>query len=125
MASMASVRVTASFAESLEEIRSFLEEHAPTTTVEALTTSLFETVIPNLERYPELGRSLLARSPGSAEGRARLTTLAERLPPDADIREYISGDYLVLYALLDGTIALLSIKHHRQLSYDLARFYIE
>ena len=119
---MPTVSVTVNFAERLEEIAAFLEEQDAA--LDAIETSLFETVIPNLERYPQLGRSLLARPLNSTEGQARLAALEERLPEDADIREYISGDYLVLYALLGDDIALLSIKHHRQLSYDLARFYL-
>jgi len=35
------------------------------------------------------------------------------------LREYVLKDYLLLYALIDGaTIILLSIRHHRQLSFD-------
>lgn len=33
-------------------------------------------------------------------------------------REYVMDNYLVLYALIDGKIFLLSIKHHRQLSFN-------
>jgi hypothetical protein len=41
--------------------------------------------------------------------------------PEA-LREYLHGDYLMLYATLeaDATVALLSIRHHRQLSFDFA-----
>ena len=35
------------------------------------------------------------------------------------MREYVLKDYLLLYALIDGaTVYLLSIRHHRQLSFD-------
>jgi mRNA-degrading endonuclease RelE of RelBE toxin-antitoxin system len=38
------------------------------------------------------------------------------------LREYLHGDYLMLYTVLDATatVYLLSIRHHRQLSIDFA-----
>ena len=40
-----------------------------------------------------------------------------------EIRETLTGDYLILYALVGGTVNLLSIKHHRQLSFNFDRFW--
>jgi len=37
--------------------------------------------------------------------------------PDG-LREYVMGHYLVLYTQIDGNVHLLSIKHHRKLSFD-------
>lgn len=37
-----------------------------------------------------------------------------------ELREYLLPDYLVLYARYAETIYLLSIKHHRQLSFDFS-----
>jgi hypothetical protein len=48
--------------------------------------------------------------------------------PDA-LREYLHGDYLLLYAVVDASaqaqamVYLLSIRHHRQLSFDFARLW--
>lgn len=50
---------------------------------------------------------------------ARLDTLKRRVGKNTSLREYISGDYLVLYALRGTYLYLLSIRHHRQLSFDL------
>jgi hypothetical protein len=38
------------------------------------------------------------------------------------LREYLHGDYLMLYTAIDATatVYLLSIRHHRQLSIDFA-----
>ena len=38
------------------------------------------------------------------------------------LREYLHGDYLMLYTVIDETetVYLLSIRHHRQLSFDFA-----
>jgi hypothetical protein len=45
---------------------------------------------------------------------ARLKAIAK----DGEIREYVMSHYLLLYARFDATIYLLSIRHHRQLSFD-------
>ncbi|MDO9014236.1 MAG: type II toxin-antitoxin system RelE/ParE family toxin, partial [Polynucleobacter sp.] len=37
---------------------------------------------------------------------------------EGEIREYVMSHYLLLYARLDSTIYLISIRHHRQLSFD-------
>ncbi|MBE7460678.1 MAG: type II toxin-antitoxin system RelE/ParE family toxin [Zoogloeaceae bacterium] len=44
-----------------------------------------------------------------------------RSAADGELREYRTGDYLILYALIRETAILLSIKHHRQLSSDLEK----
>ncbi len=41
----------------------------------------------------------------------------------AAIREYIADDYLLLYAVRDSGVFLLSIRHHRQLSFDLRTYW--
>ncbi len=113
------VRITQNFDKNLADIRRFLEEQQAPRTFQLLIEELFETVIPNLERFPEMGVDFLARAPQSAEGMMRLVTLKQRLGRNVSLREYISGDYLMLYALRGDNIYLLSIKHHRQLSFNL------
>lgn len=39
-------------------------------------------------------------------------------PKTAELREYVTTHYLLLYARIQGTIYLLSIRHQRQLSFD-------
>ena len=39
------------------------------------------------------------------------------------LRVYQHGDYLILYTLAGSTVYLLSIRHHRQLSFDFARIW--
>ena len=45
--------------------------------------------------------------------------MLELAGPETQVREYIASDYLVLYAVRKSTVYLLSIRHHRQLSFDL------
>jgi plasmid stabilization system protein ParE len=113
------VRITRNFDANLADIRRFLEEQQAPQAFRSLIEELFATLIPNLERFPDLGVDFLARAPLSAEGLMRLETLKQRLGKNTRLREYISGDYLVLYVVRGDNLYLLSIKHHRQLSFDL------
>lgn len=112
------VRITKNLDQNLADIRQFLEEQQAPQEFGSLIETLFATVIPNLERFPEMGVDFLAKAPQSAEGLMRLETLRQRLGKNTGLRAYISGDYLLLYALQGDDIFLLSIKHHRQLSFD-------
>ena len=113
------VRITRNFDKNLVDTRRFLEEQEAPREFQFLLEQLFDTVIPNLERFPEMGVDFLAKVTQSTEGLMRLEALKQRLGKNTVLREYISGDYLVLYALRGNNIYLLSIKHHRQLSFDL------
>jgi len=113
------VRVTRNFDKNLADIRRFLEEQQAPREFRSLIEALFDTVIPNLERFPEMGVDFLAKAPQSTEGLMRMKTLKQRLGKNTSLREYISGDYLVLYALRGDNLYLLSIRHHRQLSFNL------
>ena len=42
--------------------------------------------------------------------------------PDA-LREYLHGDYLILYTLIGSKVHLLSIRHHRQLSFAFEKLW--
>ena len=116
-AKLATVKLTANFEANLAEVEAFLDEVQAGFTYDVLLIELADTVIPNLARYPRLGRSFLERQPQSVEAHAKVELLRSILP-DADLREYLSGDYLLLYAWIEQTIYLLSIRHHRQLSFD-------
>ena len=116
------VRLTANFERNLADIENFLAEAEAPQAYDALLDELLDTVIPNLERFPGMGRRFLANSPRSVETSNSLEALRAKLlalTPDPEaLREYILADYLVLYARIDGNLYLLAIKHHRQLSFD-------
>lgn len=115
------VELAASFLERLDAIEAFLAEADAAFAFDDLLTGLRATVIPNLARFPRIGRRYLDNPPQSAEALAQLATL----PPGAAnaLREYLHGDYLMLYVAMDAeaTVYLLSVRHHRQLSFDFAR----
>lgn len=117
------VELTASFLERLDAIEAFLLEADVGFAFDTLLAELRATVIPNLRRFPRIGRRYLAHPPQSVEALTQLAALPAGAP-DA-LREYLHGDYLMLYAAMEPntTVYLLSIRHHRQLSFDFARLW--
>jgi hypothetical protein len=114
------VELTLSFMERLAAIEAFLVEADAGFAFDNLLAELRATVFPNLSRFPRIGRRYLANPPQSAEALAQLAALPSGAA-DA-LREYLHGDYLMLYAAMEAnsTVYLLSIRHHRQLSFDFA-----
>ena len=117
------VEQTASFASRLDEIEAFLEEADASFALDRLLEELRSTVIPNLQRFPRIGRRYLDQAPQSAEALAQLAALPAGAP-DA-LREYLHSDYLILYTVTGKpeTVYLLSIRHHRQLTFDFAKIW--
>lgn len=114
------VDLTDSFLERLEAIEAFLIEVDAGAAFDDLLDQLRSTVIPNLARFPRIGRRYLDHPPQSAEA---LSLLAAMPTGAADsLREYLHGDYLLLYTVADdvATVNLLTIRHHRQMSFDFA-----
>ncbi len=114
------VELTASFLKRLNSIEAFLGEANAAFAFDVLVANIRATVIPNLRRFPRIGRPYLANPPQSAEALALLASL----PVGAAnaLREYLHGDYLMLYTVIDetATVYLVSIRHHRQLSFNFA-----
>lgn len=117
----AKVKLTANFERNLQEIDDFLTVANAPQAFDGLLDELTDTVIPNLERFPGLGRLFLERSVRSVESAnsvARLTQQLGSIATDGELREYMMTHYLVLYAWINGVVYLLSIRHQRQLSFD-------
>ena len=121
------VELTTSFLERLDAIEAFLVEADAGFAFDDLLAEIRAAVIPNLTRFPRIGRRYLANPPQSAEALAQLAALPTGAPNA--LREYLHGDYLLLYTLVDASpeakpcVYLLSIRHHRQLSFDFARLW--
>ena len=117
------VELTTSFMECIDAIEAFLAEVDAAFAFDDLLAELRTTVIPNLARFPRIGRHYLDNPPQSAEALAQLATLPAGTANA--LREYLHGDYLMLYTATeaDATVYLLSIRHHRQLSFDFARLW--
>lgn len=117
------VEVATSFIKCLESIDDFLAEADASYAYDSLLTMLRAEVIPNLRRFPNMGSRYLEQPPRSVEALALLADM----PPDAadSLRTFLVGDILILYVVNDARriIALLSILHHRQLSFDFTRIW--
>ncbi len=68
---------------------------------------------------PASGRPARFLHPNSAQASLRLAAV-QQLAQSAglpNLSEYVIGPYVVLYAHSDTEVVLLSIKHHRELTY--------
>ncbi len=120
------VKLTDNFERNLEELESFLMEAEAPYVFDALLDELIDTVIPNLENFPSMGRLFLERSAHSIEvanGIARLTKRLGALAKDSELREYVMAHYLLLYVRIKGCVYLLSIRHQRQLSFNFEKMW--
>jgi len=113
-----SVIPTANFQRNLDDIQAFLTERDEAVYFQGLLDKLFDEVIPNLEKFPAMGRDFLLRQPASVEG-LQLYKRIKAKAGNVSISEYLFDQYLILYAIVGDQIYLLSVKHHAQLSFDL------
>lgn len=118
------IELTAFFLDRLAAIESFLTAADAASAYDKLLDELRTTVIPNLRRFPRIGRRYLDQLPQSAETLAQLAALPAGAA--ARLREYLHGDYLILYtvAARGHMVHLLSIRHHRELSFQFARLWV-
>jgi plasmid stabilization system protein ParE len=115
------VELTASFLERLASIEVFLTDADAAFAYDDLLAGLRRTVIPTLARFPRMGKRYLDQPPQSIEA---LDQLAQLPAGAADaLRIYLHSDYLILYTVSDTAVYLLSIRHHRQLSFDFPRLW--
>jgi len=119
------IRFTAHFERNLEEIERFLTDAEALQIFDGLLDELLETVIPNLERFPEMDRPFRLRQPRSVETTNALASLRVKLlslTKDTEaLREYLLKDYLLLYARFGAKIYLLAIRLQRLRSFDFER----
>lgn len=128
MAALLTVKFTANFERNLADIEAFLRQMEAPQAFDDLVDELVEVVVPNLERFPGLGRLFLQRQVRSAEGAHSVDLLTRQLQaiaPEGEIREYVMTHYLVLYARIKKTVHLLSIRNQRQLSFDFEGHWAE
>ncbi len=122
MTALSTVKLTTHFERNLQEIETFLEEANTFSTFDVLLDELTDRVIPNLRRFPGMGRPFLERPIRSIEvsnSVAGLKQQVEAFDSNCELREYLMAHYALIYAQIGGVVYLLSIRHHRQLSFDL------
>jgi plasmid stabilization system protein ParE len=119
MAKKSKILLSDNFERNLADIEQFLVDAGASQAFDALLDGLDTQVIPNLEEFPNMGSLFLARDGRSVEVKRALTALRGKLNESTKLRVCFWSDYLLLYASSGKTVTLLSIKHHRQLSFDL------
>lgn len=122
MTARAVVEAAPNFLATLDEARRFLvaqdAETAPTR-YERLQAELVE-MVQMLGWSPSCGRHARFLAAHSAQAQLRLARV-QRLAAEAalpDLREYVLKQHVVLYAHSSKRVALLAIKHQRQLTYS-------
>jgi len=111
------IKLTANFRRTLDGVGAFLREARAPEAFALLLDDLADKVIPNLERFPDMGRDFSAHPVGSVEVAQGVDGL-DSLGPSLRRREYILPPYQLLYAADQQTVYLIAIRHHRQLSFD-------
>lgn len=114
-----SVFLTRNFDRNLAAIRQFLRSAGAGPAFDEIIRRLESEIIPNLQRFPQFGADFMARAPLSADGIALFEAVVKAAGAGAEVRQLIDGDYVIPYLVKAEAIYLLSIKHHRQLSFDL------
>jgi len=117
-------RFTENFSANLTAIEEFVATHSRTA-FHRFLDRLFDEVIPMLCQFPQSGRSFLTCTVKSAKAKTLTKDLRKFLNKGDDLREFVMDDYLVLYLVRRHQVIFLAVKHHRQLSFDLKRFWFE
>jgi len=116
---------TQNFSNNLDQIEQYFAALEASTAFAKMMKRLVKEIVPLVRNFPQSGRSFLDRKVGSVEGTSRTEKLATLMHAGDDLREFIFDDYLLLYLVRDQRVVFLSIKHHRQLSFDLRKFWVE
>lgn len=117
-------RFTEKFSTNLTAIEVFIGPHSRAA-FNRFLDRLFDEVIPTLCQFPQSGRSFLTRAVKSTKAKTLTNDLRKFLSKADDLREFVMDDYLVLYLVRRRQVIFLAVKHHRQLSFDLKRFWCE
>jgi plasmid stabilization system protein ParE len=122
MAGRSRLLFTDNFARNLDAIESFLSVEGRAA-FQRLLDRLFDDICPQLARFPKSGRVFLEHQISSTEAQALVERLKNNLRAGDELREFVVDAFIVLYLIRGSRIYFLAIKHHRQLSYDLLRFW--
>lgn len=117
------VKVSASFEASLQDAERFLIAAGQPQAFDTLLDELLTKIVPNLGRFPLLGRSLLDEKAGAVESLTAQEALKRRaghLQP----RQYVSPSFLLIYAAAKDAVYLLNLRYYGQLSFDLESMWL-
>ena len=122
MAGKSQLFFTDNFTANLDGIRSFLAVEGRLI-FQRLLNRLFDDICPQVSQFPLSGRSFLGHPAGSNESQKLFDRVREKLRAGDELREFVVDDYVILYLVRRKRIYFIAIKHYRQLSFDLRRFW--
>jgi hypothetical protein len=114
---------TENFSANLTDIEVFLGSEGRAA-YKRFLNRLFTEGIPTLCRFPQSGRPFLNHAIKSTKAETLTKDLRRLLGKDDEVREYIMDEHLILYLVRHDKVVFLSVKHHRQLSFDLKQFWL-
>ncbi|WP_407353515.1 type II toxin-antitoxin system RelE/ParE family toxin [Luteimonas sp. R10] len=112
-------RFTQQFESTLQQALDFLLDGDAPEAASQLADIVLEHLPALLREHPRIGRDFMLHRPATAQARALHEQVRVRLGAAGEVREYILGDYLVLYAIEGDTVYAISIRHHRQSGFVL------
>lgn len=114
------VVIAASFERNLEAMRLFLQQdEAPPGVYDDVVNAIVGRLFPLLENHPRAGRNWLLNPPPTESGQLRQQRVLAALKGRRELREFMLDQLLVLYAIESNAVTLLTVRHHRQLGFDL------
>lgn len=115
---MVRILVTRNFDANTDRIEAFWQLLEHDAAFDRLLAMIRDEVIPNLMRFPLLGRPAALEGVESVQGLAALARVRLKLGQGV-LREYLFDDYLLLYLYRPAEIHLLAIRHAREAGFDL------
>lgn len=113
------IRFTANVLANLDAIEAHWQGQGDGRGFDRLLAELDDVVLPNLSRFPRMGRLFLERAPDSVEAQRLHAGIRARLAAGQQIREYVLDEHLLLYRVGDEVLDLLALRHQKQLGFDL------
>lgn len=108
----------AAYERRLDDAVAYLVEVGADAAAQALLDQAYDALPERLARAPRIGREFVAHTPDAPDVLAVWETVCQLLGNDIELREYVLGDYLALYAIHGDTLYLLTLRHHRQDGFD-------
>lgn len=120
------VKTTQYFLNQIKAFQFSTSSGYPAENIYQLLDDLETSIIPILKQFPLIGRKFLDHPPRSAEAIQMMGNLPSSVTFQLeDIREYVQRHFVLLYLVSkpEKTCYLLSIRHHRQLSFHFEKLW--
>ncbi|NLB14186.1 MAG: type II toxin-antitoxin system RelE/ParE family toxin [Gammaproteobacteria bacterium] len=93
-------------------------ENGAVVAAQRLETAVLDHLPEVLANHPHAGRDYAERNLPTAQTEQLRTQMLDLYGEGAELREFIEGDYLALYAIRGNVLYLLTLRHHRQTAYE-------